>query len=66
MGDFRLNAVVGMVTLAGAVELLRGQGQPASQDSIRRWCRRHGVPLARIGRSIMVAPDSLTGYRYGR
>ncbi len=66
MGDFTLHAVVGFVTLQGGVDLLRAQGKPASLSSLRRWLRRNGVPLARIGRTIMVDPAKLTNYKHGR
>lgn len=66
MADFKLDAVPGLLTLAGAVNLLQSQGKEASQDSVRRWLRRKGVPLARVGRTIMIQPKSLEGYRHGR
>jgi len=64
--DFQIQAVPGLLTLTGAVSLLHTQGKAASPDSVRRYLRRHGTPLARVGRSLMIPPESLTGYRHGR
>ena len=64
--DFPIQSVPGLLTLTGAVSLLQAQGKSASPDSVRRYLRRRGTPLARVGRSLMIPPESLTGYKHGR
>lgn len=39
------------VTLKEASALLAETGHPASIETLRRWCKKHGVPLVRYGRA---------------
>ena len=66
MADYRTEAVPGATTLEGAVTLLRSQGRKASKDSVRRFCRRRGIPLAKIGSTLLVPNSALQSYRHGR
>jgi hypothetical protein len=66
VGDFKVEAVPGGLTMRGAVELLRAQGKAASEDSLWRWLRRNNVTVGRFGKSLLIPPDALTGYKHGR
>ncbi|MFD8899868.1 hypothetical protein [Streptomyces ardesiacus] len=39
------------VPLGDASALFAETGHPASVNTLRRWCKKHGVPLARYGKS---------------
>ncbi|MEV5451652.1 hypothetical protein [Streptomyces sp. NPDC052535] len=39
------------ISLGDASVLFAETGHPASVSTLRRWCKKHRVPLARYGRS---------------
>lgn len=39
------------VSLKEASALLAETGHPASVETLRRWCKKHGVPLVKHGRT---------------
>lgn len=53
-----------LISLQEAEALLRDTGHPASVSTIKRWVKRHGIEVQRIGRADHVSfSDLLEAHR---